>query len=70
MSAAPVDVQPRPCCMCGSEVPICSSTTRDLEAPEMLKLPYGAWVGFVRGDHGPEMIVVCSEECRATLLRD
>jgi hypothetical protein len=62
MSEGPsiTDVRPRPCCMCGATVQIRSSTTSHSEAPEMLQPPAGAWIGFIRGDHAPEMIVVCS----------
>lgn len=62
--------RPRPCCMCGATVEVRSSTTPNPEAPEMVQLPEGAWIGFVRGDeYGPEMIVVCSDACRLNLLR-
>lgn len=65
---ARVDYRPRPCCMCGKDVSIATSTTPNPEAPEMLRPPKDAWIGFIRGDHAPEMIVVCSEECRLHLL--
>ena len=63
-----IDFRVRPCCMCGAGVSVASSTTPDPEAPEMIQLPPGAWVGFVQGDHAPEMIVVCSGACRLRLL--
>jgi len=63
-----VDLRPRACCICARVIAVESSTTPHPEAPEMLKVPPDAWVGFVQGDHAPEMILVCSESCRRTLL--
>lgn len=63
-----IDRRVRPCCICGKDVVLLSSTTRNPQAPEMLQPPAGAWIGFVRGDHAPEMVVVCSEPCRRNLL--
>ena len=63
-----IDRRKRPCCMCARDVVLLSSTTKNPEASEMLQPPEGAWIGFVRGDHAPEMIVVCSEACRRNLL--
>jgi len=63
-----IDPRPRPCCICGAVVVLLSSTTRNPQAPEMLRVPEGAWIGFVQGDHAPEMVVVCSAKCRRNLL--
>ncbi len=68
VGAAPIAHRPQHCCMCDREVLVATSTTRDPEAPEMIQLPVGAWIGFVQGDHAPEMVVVCSETCRRQLL--
>lgn len=54
--------------MCAKEVVLASQTTTNPEAPEMLKLPPDAWIGFIQGDFGPEMIVTCSNKCTDDLL--
>jgi hypothetical protein len=56
--------------MCDAIVVLDSGTTRHPEAPEMLRVPLGAWIGFVAGDLHPEMIVVCSAACLSALLRE
>lgn len=60
--------RPRTCCMCGAIVIVTSSTTPHPEAPEMIRLPPCAAIGFVQGDHAPEMVLTCSDKCRADLL--
>lgn len=62
-------MRPIVCCICGSHGIAESRTTPDPEAPEMLQLPPGWWVGFVIGDHAPEMIVCCSDACTDILFR-
>lgn len=65
-----VDERPMQCCMCDRKVMVWSSTTRHPEAPELIQLPKGAWLGWMQGDHAPEMTVVCSDECRLELLKE
>jgi hypothetical protein len=66
--SAQIDFRVRPCCMCTVDVKVLSSTTPHPEAPEMIRLPPGAWAGFVHGNHALEMIVVCSDACLLRLL--
>jgi hypothetical protein len=59
--------------MCGVKVLVWTSATPHtrrglVRQVQMLQLPPGAWIGLVQGDHAQEMIVVCSEACRAKLL--
>ena len=60
----------QPCCICGADVELGSATTTNPEAPEMLRLPPDASIGFVSGDVTPEMVVCCSDRCEALLLSD
>lgn len=58
-----------PCAICGHSVSILSWTTGDPGAPEMVKPTRDhLWMGFVKGDHAPEMIVCCSEACMVELM--
>ena len=68
MSPARIDCRVRPCCMCGADGTVSSSTTPDPEAPELIQLPPGAWAGFIQSDHVAEMVVICSDVCRLRLL--
>jgi len=54
--------------MCGAIVIVTSSTKPHPEAPEMIRLPPRAAIGFVQGDHAPEMVLTCSDKCLADLL--
>jgi len=62
--------RPQRCCMCDRVVILRSSTSRHPEAPEMLLPPPGAALGFVSGDHAPEMVVTCSGACLDRLLTE
>jgi hypothetical protein len=57
--------------MCGRPVQSTSSTTDDPEAPEMVKLPPGAWFGYVqdRPEDEIRVVVCCSDDCVNVLLR-
>ena len=60
-----------PCAICDMPVSFASSTSAHPEAPEMLSpLQQGAAVGFVQGDHAPELFVTCSERCLTQLLEE
>lgn len=64
-------IRPMECVTCGKVVAMASATTSDPEAPEMISgpcAPGGTWIGFVHGDHAPEMIVCCSRSCVEVLL--
>lgn len=65
-------IEPRPlvCVICGGRVTLSSVTSPHAEAPEMISVPPGGWIGFVSGDTAPEMIVCCSEPCVQTLLEE
>ena len=54
--------------MCDASVVLGTATSPHPEAPEMLSIPVGVRVGFVKGDHAPEIIVCCSEECLKLLF--
>ena len=60
------------CCICGGAVQSTSATTTDPEAPEMIRLSFGAWIGIVRDEPGGETRVIfcCSQECLTHLLRE
>ena len=60
---------PQPCAICDTPVAVRSSTSPHPEAPEMFSLPPGATIGFVQGDHAPELFVTCSERCLTQYLR-
>jgi predicted nucleic acid-binding Zn ribbon protein len=64
----PIEDRHRHCVMCGESVLVRSVTSPHLEAPEMLSVPPGSWIGFVAGDTAPEMVAVCSEACVQELL--
>lgn len=63
-----VSARPRVCAVCPTVVQLESATTPHPGAPEMIKLPAEAWMGFVAGDTAPEMVVVCSTLCLHRLL--
>jgi hypothetical protein len=57
-------------CLCGRRVDVRSVTSPHPEAPEMISVPADTWVGFVNGDHAPEMVLCCSERCVQLLLEE
>ena len=57
-----------PCVMCGATVPVLAMTTPHPEAPEMMKPPSDAWLGFIQQDGKMVMIATCSEKCTQLLL--
>ena len=68
---ARIEERSQPCLMCRIGVTVKSSTTDDPEAPELVQLPPGAWLGFVAGSRGgPELVLVCSDKCRLALLHN
>ena len=60
------------CCVCGASVTSTSATTDDPEAPEMVRLPAGAWFGMVEDRPGAEtrLVVCCSDDCVNRLLTE
>lgn len=68
--AAIFSSRPRPCVMCGAEVMLESVTSQHPGAPEMIRAPEWAWVGYVQGDVQLEMVVACSLACVEKLLAE
>jgi hypothetical protein len=64
------DTRVFPCVICQRNVEVLTRTTTNPEAPEILKAPSDVWLGFVQGDHSPELIVVCSETCADALFHE
>jgi hypothetical protein len=62
--------RPLACAVCEAPVNIESATSPHPEAPEMLRPPPGAWLGFVQGDTCLEFVVACSEGCLDILLKE
>jgi hypothetical protein len=58
-----IDTRIQTCAICNVGITVSSWTTKDPECPEFLRPPEGAWIGFVRGDHQPEMVLICSPAC-------
>lgn len=58
-----------PCAMCDTHFVARSVTSPHEEAPEMLQLPTGAWMGLVHNNEGKvEAVFCCSEHCVQQLL--
>jgi hypothetical protein len=54
------------CCMCGETLRIVACDKGSF--PEMIQVPEGAWLGFVRGSETTDMIVACGQACLGKLL--
>ena len=68
----PVGQRTIPCVICEAAVVLESTTSPHPEAPEMVRLPPGAWAGLAftgedsMGD--VELLICCSDECVQRLL--
>ena len=60
------------CCVCGGVVRSLSATTTDPEAPEMIGVSDGTWIGVIRDEPGGEVRIIfcCSQSCLMNLLRE
>jgi len=65
-----VDARTLHCVVCAKSIVIVSRTNTHPDCPEFIKAPPGTWMGFIRGDHSPEMIVFCSNACCDTFFRN
>jgi hypothetical protein len=64
----PVETKLVPCTMCSTEFEVRSVTSPHEEAPEMLQVPTGAWMGLVDDDGEINVVFCCSEPCVQKLL--
>jgi hypothetical protein len=65
-----ITTRPLHCVVCLGLIDVLSRTNTDPECPEFIKVPPSTWIGFVRGDHAPEMIVFCSDACCNIFFRN